>query len=167
MFLPIKDPCGISGKCLTQADNKKCSGHKIQREYHKLDANPQHQRHTKDAAQNNACFSFGQKQPGSKQVCHPVYKQQCPAGKHKILEKHLRKGQYLKIRQHGIHAHEPPAGVKQHTDGTTHCADAHKKCPENQNAPGRLIPRVLFHIYSSVINKKDAVLTKTLVSTAS
>ena len=50
MLLLIEHPCGISGRSLTETDHKKRRRHEIQWEYIKLDADPQHERHTEDAA---------------------------------------------------------------------------------------------------------------------
>ena len=132
LLLPIKYPCGISGRSLTEADHKKRRRHEIQREHIKLDADPQHERHTEDASCDNANSLFGKQQPGGGQVREAIYNQQCVAGKGEILKDDFCKRQYLKIGEHGIHPHPLSAGVQQHPKGTAYCADRHKECPENQ-----------------------------------
>ena len=61
-----------------------------------------------------------------------------------VLKQHLRKGQYLKIREHGVHAHPLAAGVQQHGQGSAYRPYAHENRPEQQQAacvpePGRLL----------------------------
>ena len=72
-----------------RAENQADQGHEVRREYIKLDANPEHQRHAEHAAEDAAATLFCQ-QPCRRKVRQSVYDEQRDAGEREVLEKHLR-----------------------------------------------------------------------------
>ena len=135
-FLLFKHPRGIAGGRLRQTEEKVGRGHEIRWEHIELNADPQHQRHAEYAAQHHTGMLFREQQPRRRQVGQAVHDQQRPAGKGKILKNHIRKGQHLKVRQHGVHAQALSAGVQQHRQRPRHGTQTDEQRPENQDAPG-------------------------------
>ena len=99
-----------------------------------MNADPQHQCHTKQPAERNTCVLFCQQQAGCGQIGQAVDDQQRPAGERQIPEQHVRKRQHLKIREHRVHAQRPAARVEQNPGRACDRADADKQRPEQQDA---------------------------------
>ena len=136
-FLLSEHPRGIACGGLRSAEDEKARGHEIKWEDIKLNAYPQHQRHAEHSAEHRAGFLFCQQQCCRRQVCKPIDDQQRPAGKCEVLKNAVCKRQYLKIRQHRVHAHESSRWVDEHGKRSCHGADADKQRPENKPAPRR------------------------------
>ena len=135
-FLPAEHPGGIAGGRLVKAENEVDGGHEIRREYVELNADPQHEGDAEDAAQDYARLFPGQQQAGGGQVGETIDDEQGDAGKGQILEYYLREGQHLEVGQHAIHPHGFSGGVQEHHGSAAHGADADKKRPKNEDAPG-------------------------------
>lgn len=104
-----------------------------------MNADPQHQCHTKQPAERNTCVLFCQQQAGCGQIGQTVDNQQCPAGERWITEQHVCEREHLKIREHRIHAHRLPAGVEQHPGRACRRADTDEQRPEQQDTVGSLV----------------------------
>ena len=68
------------GRGLRKAEHEVNRRHEVGREHIKLNADPQHQCHTKQPAERNTCVPFCQQQAGCGQIGQTVDNQQCPAG---------------------------------------------------------------------------------------
>ena len=68
------------GRGLRKAEHEVNRRHEVGREHIKLNADPQHQCHTKQPAERNTCVLFCQQQAGCGQIGQTVDNQQCPAG---------------------------------------------------------------------------------------
>ena len=69
--------------------NKIDGGHEIQREHIKLNADPKHERHAEQSAEENAALFFRKQKSCRGQVGYSVDDKQRNSGKGEALKKHL------------------------------------------------------------------------------
>ena len=72
-----------------------------------------------------------------REIGQPVDDEQSDAGEYEVLKHRIRKGNHLKIRQHGIHTQGLASGVFQHGRRAAHGPQADEQRPENEPPPGR------------------------------
>ena len=132
-FLPEKYARRVAGQRLKKSEKEESGRHEVKGEDVKLDADPKHQGHSKDPAEDKPDAAVPKKQDSRCQVGQPVDNQERDTRKGEILKKRLCKGEDLKVRKHGVHSHDSSAWVNQHTGGARDRADSDEQGPENQD----------------------------------
>lgn len=133
MLLLIENERRAAGSRLQKAENEKCGGHKVQRKDNELDHDPRHQRHAENRSADDAGFFLCKHQRRRNQIRDAVDAQQRDAGEGEILKQNVRKGQYLKIWEHSLHAHDAAVRRRQHTRSSPNSANADEQAPKDQD----------------------------------
>ena len=126
----MKNPRHIAGHCLTKSEHEKARGHEICREHIELNADPQHERNAKNAAEQDTRFSVRDQQTGGCEICQTVDDEQRAAGKGEISEQYRGKWQFLKVWQHTGHTRRAPGRIYKHHAGAQNRAYTDKQRPE-------------------------------------
>jgi len=123
---------GETGEGLEYAEDEIDNVHGVQWEDVELDQYPQHQRDTKDRAEHESQTAMPEYQHRGGEVGQSVHAQQCHTAPHEVLKEEIRKGQYLKARQHICHIPYLAVRVCPKQDSAAHGTDTDKNTPEKQ-----------------------------------
>lgn len=137
-LLFLKNQCGISCKELDHSENEIDRGQEIEREHVKLNADPEHQCHTKEHSETDAQRLFPEQKNCCRQIGQAVDYQQSHARKNIVLIQNIRQRKLFEIGQHILHLQKASVRFDKHAHGTNHSSDADKQAPEQQRGPGRL-----------------------------